>query len=329
MSNLLFSLNIVMPMTIMMVIGYLFKKIGLFSSTFIREGKKFCFYVLLSCSLFKNLYDSDLIEIPYNLIILVVVSILIEFFVSLFISKAVAEKKNQIGVMIQGAIRSNFAYVGLPLASLFFSQSDMVAKVSTEMSMMSIFVIPMFNILSVIGLSIYGEHEDNNVLKNTLKAIFKNPCIRSIFLGIMVLLFRIIVPGSAFFIKNQLNPLYKILVYMANMSTPFALLLVGASLEFKSTNKNVKMLTWTVLLKDLLFPGVILLAAYLLKGYTAAEYAVLISIFASPAGVTTAILAQEMKGDGDLANEVVVYTTIFSIFSLLLIISILKGAGCL
>ena len=120
MSNFLFSLNIVMPMAILLAIGYLFKRSGFFSDEFIKVAKKFCFYVLLASSLFKNLYDSTLSVFPVKFISFVVIAIFVEVFLSFLFAKAIAEKREQIGVIIQGSFRSNFAYIGIPLASMFF-----------------------------------------------------------------------------------------------------------------------------------------------------------------------------------------------------------------
>ena len=85
----------------------------------------------------------------------------------------------------------------------------------------------------------------------------------------------------------------------------------------------------TVLVKNLIFPGIILLVAALMKTFTQVDFAVMISVFASPTAVASAVMASEMNGDGELANEIVVYTTLFSIISLVVIIYALKTAGCL
>ena len=120
MNNLLFSLNVVMPLAILMAMGYLFKKQGLFTDSFVKAGNKLCFYVLLSCSLFKNLYDSVLTEIPYRFIIFVVISIIAEFILGIILAKAISDRKNQEGVIVQGVFRSNFAYIGIPLSTMMF-----------------------------------------------------------------------------------------------------------------------------------------------------------------------------------------------------------------
>ena len=329
MEDFLFSLNIILPLAALMALGYFFHQIGLFSDAFIKQGKKLCFYALLSSTLFKNLYDSTLAETPVNLILLVVLSIIGEFIVSIFIAKALSDNRNQIGVIIQGAVRSNFAYIGIPLASMMFSESELVAKASSEISILSIFVIPLFNIFSVVGLACFNGKEDENIAKKTMINIAKNPCIISIELGLIVLLVRALIPGSTFFIKNNLNFIYKVIGYLANMSTPLALLLVGASLNFSHSISNLKKLAWVVALKDLIFPVAILTIAYILNLYGKVEYAVLVSTFASPTAVASAIMASELDGDYDLANEIVIYTTVFSIFTLLIIIFGLKTMGCL
>ena len=329
MEDFLFSLNIILPLAALMALGYIFHQIGLFNDAFIRQGKKLCFYALLSSTLFKNLYDSTLAEAPYNLIVLVILSIIGEFIISIFIAKAISDRRNQIGVIIQGAVRSNFAYIGIPLASMMFAESELVSKASSEISIISIFVIPLFNILSVVGLACFNDKEDEGIVRKTLTNIAKNPCIISIVLGLIVLLVRALIPSSTFFIKNNISFLYKVIGYLASMSTPLALLLVGASLDFSHSISNLKKLAWVVGLKDLIFPIIVLAIAYILNLYGKVEYAVLVSTFASPTAVASAIMASELDGDYDLANEIVIYTTVFSIFSLLIIIYALKTMGCL
>ncbi len=316
-------------MAVLLAMGYIFKRVGFFSDPFIAAGKKFCFYVLLSCSLFKNLYDSSLGDLPFKLIIHVTVCILIEFVIAFFLSGRLTKQQNQIGVMIQGMVRSNFAYIGIPLATMMFTDEATIALTSRTISFLSIFVIPIYNILSVAALTYFGEQKDSRkLLDKTLNNIVKNPCIDSIMAGIAVLLFRLLVPGSAFFIRDQLGFIYKVLAYLAQMSTSFAFLLVGASLHFSHSISNISKLTAVVSMRILIFPVTILFIAYQMMDFTHADFASLVSVFASPTAVASAIMAAEMGGDSELADEIVVYTTVFSILSLLFIIDSLKPVGC-
>ena len=330
MNDFLFSLNIVMPMAGLLAIGYLFKRIGFFSREFISGGKKLCFYVLLSCSLFKNLYDSDLEKIPYRFITFLIFAILAEIGLSFLAAEKIAGRRDQKGVIIQGAFRSNFAYVGIPLASMFFTDPLLLERTASEISLASIFVIPLFNVFAVISLSAYADRKDDaNLFKRSFLGILKNPCIISIVCGVMVLLLRQAIPATSYLLRDKIPFVYKILAYLASMSTPFAFLLVGASLDIGRSVSDLKQLIAVVLLKDLIYPALALIAFAFLKIGDGVEFAILVSVFASPTAVTSAIMASEMGGDQDLANEIVAYTTVFSMISLLIIIYTLKITGCL
>ncbi len=329
MNDLLFSLNIVMPMALMMALGYIFKRIGLFDDPFLRSAKKFCFYVLLSCSLFKNLYDSKLDRLPYRFIIFLVISILLEIILSFVFAKLIAENGKEEGVIAQGSFRSNFAYIGFPLAAMFFTDEALIQRVNSEISLASIFVIPLFNVFAVIALLKGKEEKDGRgMLKRSFNGIIRNPCILSVFAGMTVLLLRILIPSVSFFVKNDLLWVYQALSYLSSMSTPLAFLLVGADMDFSRSVRDIGKLAKVVLLKDLVFPVLFLCAAFILHAADSVEYAILVSVFASPTAVSSAIMAHEMNGDSDLASEIVVYTTLFSILSLLVIIYLLRITGC-
>lgn len=55
----------------------------------------------------------------------------------------------------------------------------------------------------------------------------------------------------------------------------------------------------------------------------------LIALSGSPVAVSSAIMAQEMENDGVLAGQLVVWTSVMSIFTLFIIIAILRGLGVL
>ena len=327
MEDLLFSLNIILPMTLMLGAGHIFKRIGFFDDPFLRTGRRFCFYVLLSCSLFKNLYDSDLDAMPYRFIIFVAAAILAEVMISSVYAKSLSRDENETGVIAQGCFRSNFAYIGIPLASMFFTDSALLARTSSEISMVSIFVIPMTNIFALLAL-MGKEGDKKDLWKRSVKGIVTNPCIVSIGCGILVLLFRAAVPSVSFFIRDHMSYLYKVLSYLAGMSTPFSFLMVGAGIDFSHSVKNIRKLSAVVAMKNLIIPGLVMFAAYLLKAADSVQYAILVSIFASPTAVSSAIMASEMGRDRDLADEIVVYTTLFSIISLSVIIYVLRVTGC-
>ena len=326
MSNLLFSLNIVLPMIILIALGYLFRYFAFVSDEFVQIGKKLCFYVFLPCNLFKNLYDSALDDVPYGLIFFALLWVLIIFVLSFLITRKVPSNKR--GVMIQGMIRSNYAYIGIPLASQMFVDEVLIGRATTYVSLLSIFILPLFSVLSVVALSMFGEDSNRTSIKATIKNTIRNPIIIGIILGVMVLFIRELIPDSAYFLQDKLAFVYKALSYLSQLATPFSLLMVGADLHFDFA-KDLKNVMTAIAFKMVIYPALILFVAYKLKSFDGPMMATLVSAFASPTAVSSAIMASQMKGDGDLANSIVVFSTIFSSISLIMIIFVLKSVGCI
>ena len=60
MDNLIFSLNVTMPVFIMMVIGFVLRKLGLVDENYAQKTNRFVFTILLPLVLFKDLAVLDL-----------------------------------------------------------------------------------------------------------------------------------------------------------------------------------------------------------------------------------------------------------------------------
>ena len=59
MDNLIFSLNATIPVFLMMVLGMIFRKIGLFDEAFITKMNKFVFVVALPALLFEDIGSAN------------------------------------------------------------------------------------------------------------------------------------------------------------------------------------------------------------------------------------------------------------------------------
>ena len=51
------SVNAVVPVILLILLGYLLRKFGFLNDNFIKIGNKFVFRVCLPCMLFVNIYD--------------------------------------------------------------------------------------------------------------------------------------------------------------------------------------------------------------------------------------------------------------------------------
>ena len=63
MENLVFCLNATIPIFITLMLGYLFRKIGLYDDSFVSQMNKFAFKVALPAMLFLNIAEADFYEV--------------------------------------------------------------------------------------------------------------------------------------------------------------------------------------------------------------------------------------------------------------------------
>lgn len=324
MNSLIFAFNAVAPIVVMVAIGYILKKLGFMTADFARMANKLCFRVFLPAMLFLNVYNiEDAGSIGFDYIIYVTCAVILLFALSFPILQAATKRRECRGVLAQAAFRSNYALIGIPLAeSLFGAEGVAVA------TLLSAVVIPLFNVLAVISLSLYREGKPN--VKKILLDILKNPLIQSIALGGAVLLVRYaFAKGGIDFRLSDITPLYKVLSYLSSLATPLALLVLGAQFEFSAVAELKREIAWGVFMRCLLVPVIGLGGAYFLFGnrFSGAHYAAFVAVFTTPLAVSSVAMAQEMEGDVRLAGQLVIWTTLLSAFTTFIASFLLKAAG--
>lgn len=325
MSNLLFTLNAILPIIIPILLGYFLKRINFFSNNFLPECNKLVFKVLIPILLFSNLYLADLSKINWLFVLFIVGAILLLFGIGLIIVIFFIPNKKQKGVILQAAFRSNYAIIGIPLASMLGGEA---AKV--EASVIAAISVPLFNILAVIALSIFDKNEDSKVsVKSILYKIITNPLIIGVCVGICVCLINMGITKLGFdinsFLTNDLTFVSKTITDIAKLATPLALIVLGGKFEFSSVKSLWKELSIAVSLRLIIAPVLLLIIAYFIGFNSPTQFAILIALFASPIAVSSAPMAAQMGQDEELAGQIVVWTSALSAFTLFIIILICSG----
>ncbi len=334
MNIFLFAFNAITPIILLILLGYILKKINFLDEGWFKKGNKFVFRVCLPVLLFMNVYNiRSLEEIDWTVVLYAEIIIFCIFFLGLLLVKLTIPEDKQKGVILQCVFRSNFAIIGIPLAeSLGGAEAMGIA------SILSAFSIPTFNILAVIALTMYNKDEKGHKanLKDTLKKIVTNPLILGVAAGMVVLVIRSLIPTSAenanagnelvFSIKNNLPWLYNALNNISKISSPFALIVLGGQFDFAAVKELKKQITIGTLMRVVVVPVMAIGLAILLSAYTdildfgTEVYPALIALFGSPVAVSSAIMAQEMDNDGVLAGQLVVWTSIASIFTIFFLV---------
>ncbi len=313
MENLVISFKVVLPLFLMLLLGYVIRSIKLVTPDCFEQLNKLVFRVFLPLVIFRNIYISDLSS-AFNgkLIISGVLIVLVVFGLS-FLAVLFLEKENRRrGVLIQGIFRSNFIVFGLSVAANMYGE-DSVGPVS----MLVTFIIPVYNALAVVALESFRGGGRVNV-KSLLKGIVTNPLIIAAVLGMIVLL-------SGFRFPVVLEDT---VADLAAVATPLALVALGGSFEIGRVRGNLRPLTIGLLGKLVVVPMIFLPISVLL-GFRGPELIGLMVMLGSPAAVSSYTMAQQMGGDGELAGELVVFGTLFSVLTIFLWTFLLKSLGYL
>ena len=309
MENLILSVNVVLPLFLLMAVGYFTRQIKLYDKKAHAVMNKLVFKLFLPVLLFKNIYTTSLeAEINGRVFLFAVISVLAMFGLLFAVIPLIEKENRRRGVLIQGIGRSNFVLFGMPMAEMLCG-----GEMATTSLLVAV-VVPMFNVLSVIALEVFRGGKVN--FRKILLGIAKNPLIISSLLGLLVLISGIRFP----------TPVEKAISDLAGIATPFALFLLGGAMEFSKVSANLRALTIGVVGKLIVMPLIFITAA-VLCGFRGIELVSMMVLFMAPSAVSSYTMAQQMDADGELAGQQVVFTTAFSIFTIFLIILLTKSLG--
>jgi len=314
MADFMFSLEAVIPLFAAVFLGYFLRLKNFLSDKFLSEANRLVFKVVLPLTIFYNIISNDFAgALDIKLIGFAVGGVVAVFLLALLLVPVIIKENAQRGVAVQCIFRSNFLLFGLPLAQNIFGDNGTLA-----VSMLIAIIVPIFNALAVIGLSIYSPKNRANGIawKRILLDIIKNPLIIASICGFLVSFLPFELPN---FVLKSVDD-------VSAMATPLALLALGGTFRFESARKNIKPILIAVLGRILVVPGVMLaLAAFC--GISGPQLGALLSLFASPVAVSSYVMAVNAEGDGQLAAHLVVFTTIGSAFTIFGFIYLFKAIG--
>ena len=314
MENFIYSINVTMPIFLVMVIGYILKQIGMLNDNFVTVANKFNFKVTLPFMLFKDIAGVDIkavFDIKYVLFCAIVSTIC--FWVVWGTAKLLVRDKTIRGAFVQSSFRGSAAVMGLAFIQNIYGSSAMGP-------LMIVSAVPLYNIFSVIVLTF--EANDSTGIDKKAKIrqaginICKNPIILSILAGLVVGLLGIQFP----MLVN------KTVSNVAQMATPLALITIGAGFEGRKALAKIAPTMAASMIKLVLQPLVFLpVAAWL--GFSGEKMIAILIMLASPTTPSCYIMAKSMNNDEVLTASVIVTTTLMAAFTLTGWIFLLKTLG--
>ena len=334
-ANFMFAVNAVVPLVLLMALGYVFRVKGFLTLEFFQGCEKLVFKLMLPATLFCNIYTIESFShVKWDIVVYVVCAIFIVMGAGVALCSLTVRNRLSRGAAVQCVFRSNTALVGLPLATSLGGEAA-----SSIMSVALGFGVPVLNLLSVCVLSVYSGSKKVK-LSQVLRKIVTNPLIAGCLLGLLALAVRAALPRDAagepvFSLEVDLKVLYSAIETLGSMASPVALLAIGGQLHFTAAAPgSLKNILVGSLGRMVLAPALVISLAYLLDkvgllALSSADYAVLLPFFGSPVAVSSAIMASEMGSDADLARQYSLWTSLLLIVTLPVLIMAMRVLGLL
>lgn len=313
MENLIFSLNATIPVFLVMVAGYVFRRIKLVDDGFVKTLNRFNYVVTLPVLLFTDISEADFYDVwdtgfvlfcfLVTLLCICAISIIAHIFI---------KDKATIGEFIQASYRGSAAVLGVAFIQNIYGSSSIAP-------LMILATVPLYNVAAVIILSLTAPDSsgfDKAGLKKSLKGIATNPIIISIFLGMVVSVLR--VPKVTIVSKTLHN--------MSVLATPLALIGLGAGFEGRRALSKIKPTIICSFNKLFVMPAIFLpVAAYF--GFRDEKMVAILIMLGAPTTVSCYIMSKNMGHEGVLSSSCVVSTTFLSSIFITLWLYILKTFG--
>ncbi len=314
--SFIFSFNSIAPIFVVVVLGAILKKIGFLKDGFLPVCDKFVFNICLPCLLFQDIASTDISEsLNVNLILYCVAAITVTTFIPCVVVPLFIKDKAKCGAFVQGVFRANSAILGITLAVNMFG--DLGKSVT---AMVLPFTVVLFNVYSVIVMTIFAPSDHKmapkQLLLHILKSIVTNPLIVAIVLALLWQRVPAEIPTAV----------DKSLSYLADMSMPMALISLGASINMESLRGRIGLAVGASIGKTILVPLLVISVAALL-GYRGVELVAVFTIFGTPAAVSSYIMAKQMKSDHELAGQILLVSTLMSLFTMFVWIFALRQFG--
>ena len=304
-----FAFAITGPIFLLVTLGVLLKYWKVIDSHFMDQASQLVFVVALPVLMFMSMVKTDIQTVLNpSLLLMSSVATLIVFALLTLCAPFLVKNSREHGVFIQGAFRGNTAIVGLAFCLNAYG-SEGLAKASILMSILSL----IYTVLSVYTLSA-SLSDEKLKFKNIVISVFKNPIIISIILGMGVNLLGIPIHGMVMQSGE----------YIAQLTLPLALICIGGTLSLAEMKSSSTVAFHAVLAKLIITPAFIIAIAYF-WGFSKIDIGILFLMVSTPTAAASYVMVQAMNGNGKLAANIVVLSTLASLVTVSFGLVLLKA----
>lgn len=308
----LFSVNTVLPIFLVIALGFALKRTGFLSEKFIATGNKLVFYILLPAAVFTSVSTTNLGElVSVGFAAFTVGSSVLSWAIIWAISAIFIKDKSILGAFVQGAFRSNMVFVGIPLMRNLAGEYG-VARFALIIALN----MPIYNICSILVLSACADTGEKLKLKTIAIAIAKNPLIIAITIGVAFALMGVRLP----------QPLTHTLGDLSGMATTLALICIGGGITFLGFDVKFKYALIAAVVKVVVLPLAFTAAAFAL-GFRNVELAAFMVVGGLPTALAAYVMAVQIGCDAHISANIILLSTLLSAITLTLFVYVMMVLG--
>ena len=309
--NIVFTANIVAPVFLIIAVGYFAKKRNIINEVFVDVTSKFVFQISLPVFIFLEISTLDLSQV-FNVeqIIFITSATFISYLLIWIGTIPFIKNPEDKSAFIQGAFRGNYAIVGLALISNLFGD-DALGRATLLLA----FLLPVYNVLAVIVLTV-PKHKGKINFKSMLAEILFNPLVLAVIFALPFSYYKLKLPEM--FVTTG--------TYFADIALPLALVGIGGSLNIENLKRASTLAFSSSIIKIVVLPLLSTLIAVFL-GYRNDDLGIMFIVFACPTAIASFVMADVMGANSKLAGNIIMITTLGSVFTIAIGILLLKSFG--
>jgi predicted permease len=309
--SLLIEINtIVLPVFLVIGLGFGMKRTGLVDRDFLFQLNRLIYYLALPTMLFYKIATADFtVSFNSSQVLAVILATAAGFVVSYGHGTLRAYTPEVRGAFAQAACRGNLAYIGLAIILNAYGEEGLASG-----GVLMGFIVPVFNIFSILALLLPHRHRGGKAaLGLMVRQIIGNPLIIACVAGTLWSFGHLGVPEVA----------GRALEIVAGMALPLALISIGASFSLDQIRGDLAKALEAVCLKLIGMPLLAALFLYLL-GVHGRDFSIGIILAGTPTATAASILAQQLHGDAELSGSIIMLSTLLSIFTYTIALMVLK-----
>ncbi len=307
------ALSAVLPLFMLLALGVGLRRIGMLDTHTLNQMNRLAFKVFLSTSLYYNIITAEIADIfDGRLLLFAAAAQLFVLGLSLLVARFTEKGKKRRGALAHGIFHTNFVIFGTLIGTALCGEGKL-----GSISLLIATIVPMQNVLSVLLLELYRENGTFS-LRKALGGVIRNPLVIAALAGFATQLLHIRFPSAVLGVIRDIG----------RCGTPVALLVMGGLFNFGAIRGNLRPLAAGVAARLLLVPAILIPIAVKM-GFRGAAMVGLMCIFIAPCATSSFNLASAMDSDADLAAQLVVFTSLFSLLTIFCWIFALSRMGVL